>query len=630
MAGQQPLHTLITSVAAPSLILSREDGSIGHPDLTTDGACGLHHADRRVLSLRRLDLVGHALTPLTHHTLADGDRFSALAESAHVTQDPQLRLDVRRTLTPGVLHEEITLTNLGDEDQPFELVLTLGSDLAGLADVRAGVPRERVALEPVASVDQVIWRDEDAAYAITATQTEFDLSEPTLIRLRWTGSLAPHTAMTTHWQLDCVDASGVVQAAPGAGLDVTALADTLSAPVPEAVRPAAHAWLTRSLHDLNGLRMATTDRPEDAFFAAGAPWYLTLFGRDSLWTARMLAPHDLAHAASTLRTLAARQGTKDDPAGAEQPGKICHELRREALDLGEMVLPPLYFGTIDATALWVCLLVDVWRLGLDRATIAELEPNLRAALGWITGPADADGDGFAEYIDATGHGLANQGWKDSADSVRFSDGRQAVGPVALCEVQGYAHEAVTGAADLFDELGDSAYAAELRAWASALAERFRAQFWVDRDGDRFVALALDGAKQPVDAVTSNMGHLLGTGLLTADEEALIARRLVADDMLSGFGLRTMSAREGGYSPLSYHCGSVWPHDTAIAIRGLRRGGFTAEARLMAEQLLAAAAHWHDRLPELWSGEELMTPYPTSCRPQAWSAAAALEAVSALG
>ncbi|MDR0359248.1 MAG: amylo-alpha-1,6-glucosidase, partial [bacterium] len=390
--------------------------------------------------------------------------------------------------------------------------------------------------------------------------------------------------------------------------------------------PRVPSLLIRSLADADALRMAVPQAPRDVFLAAGAPWFLTLFGRDSIWAARLLLPFGWQLAAGTLRALAAFQGHRADTETAEAPGKIPHELRRFGI----------YYGTIDATPLWICLLHDAWRWGMPEAEVAALLPALRAALEWMRDWGDSDGDGLLEYIDDSGHGLANQGWKDSGDSVRFADGKIAAAPVALCEVQGYAHEAALRGADLLSALGagGAGEAARWREWAAGLAAAFRAAFWVADATGSYPALALDAEKRPVDSLTSNIGHLLGTGLLSRAEEALVAGRVVAPDMDSGFGLRTMSARNGGYNPLSYHCGSVWSHDTAIVLRGLFRSGHASAATTLADGLLAAASGFGWRLPELYSGQARAdapwpTPYPAACRPQAWSAAAAGALVQAL-
>ncbi|HEY3436057.1 MAG TPA: amylo-alpha-1,6-glucosidase, partial [Actinotalea sp.] len=368
--------------------------------------------------------------------------------------------------------------------------------------------------------------------------------------------------------------------------------------------------------------------------AAGAPWFFTLFGRDSLWAARMLLPLGTDLAGGTLRTLARRQGTVVDADRAEQPGKILHELRSAAVSLGdEGELPPLYYGTVDATPLWVCLLHDAWRWGMPAAEVEELLPAMERALDWMVDHGDADGDGFLEYLDLTGRGLANQGWKDSGDSVQWRDGRLAEGPIALCEVQGYAHEAARGGADLLEAFGRPG-AERWRAWAAVLAGRFRERFWVQDDDGRYPAIALDAAKHPVDSLTSNIGHLLGTGLLSADEETLVALRLGSSALDSGYGLRTMGTGSAGYWPMSYHGGSVWTHDTAIAVTGLVRSGHPEVAIPLLEGLLSAASDFAYRMPELHSGDARGTvpaavPYPAACRPQAWSAASAVSLLTAV-
>jgi glycogen debranching enzyme len=386
--------------------------------------------------------------------------------------------------------------------------------------------------------------------------------------------------------------------------------------------------VNRSLDDARALQLAAGS---DRYLGAGPPWYLTLFGRDSLISSGMLIPVDPELAAGTLRALAARQGTKVDPESAEQPGKIPHELRAEVADHGGgLVLPAAYYGTHDATQLWITTLHKAWRWGMPADQVRDLLPNLRRALAWMKEYADPDGDGFLEYIDESGHGLANQGWKDSADAVQWPDGTLAVAPIALCEVQGYAYAAAVKGAELLEAHGESGD--EWREWAAALQERFRSAFWVDG----YPAIALDGAKDPVAGRTSNMGHLLGTGLLDADEEQTVADVLAGADLDSGLGLRTLSTAMTRFNPLGYHTGSVWPHDTAMAVQGLYATGHAAVATSYAQGLIRAAESFGYRLPELYGGrgtthESTPTPYLLSCRPQAWAAASAIAViVAALG
>ncbi|MFY9714288.1 MAG: amylo-alpha-1,6-glucosidase, partial [Microbacterium sp.] len=297
---------------------------------------------------------------------------------------------------------------------------------------------------------------------------------------------------------------------------------------------------------------------------------------------------------------------------------------------GNLSLPPLYYGTVDATPLWITLLHEAWQWGMPDDQVEALLPNLEAALGWLRDHADSDGDGFLEYIDVTGHGLANQGWKDSNDSIQWSDGSLAEGPIALCEVQAYAYEAAIGAAELLEHFGRSG--SEWVEYAAAMKARFAEAFWIDDADGGHPAIALDARKRPVDTVTSNIGHLLGTGILTQEQSARVAALLVSDRLNSGFGLRTLSTDADGYWPLSYHGGSVWAHDTAIAITGLQRDGFTSEAALLARGLLAAAESFDFRVPELHSGDPASSfaravPYPAACRPQAWSAAASVSVLA---
>ncbi|WP_404389196.1 glycogen debranching N-terminal domain-containing protein [Humibacillus xanthopallidus] len=389
--------------------------------------------------------------------------------------------------------------------------------------------------------------------------------------------------------------------------------------------------LQRGLDDLRRLILRDPLSPQHAFAAAGSPWYLTLFGRDSLWTARLLLPFGTELAEGTLHTLARRQGTATDPRTGEAPGKIPHELRRHVYrdKTSGMTLPQVYYGTVDATALWVCLLAEAcdWGLPLDRA--ADLSPALQAAVEWLIGAGQPDADGLLKYLDTSGTGLANQGWKDSGDSIRWRDGTVAEAPIALVEAQAYAVEALRGAARLYRSLGIDG-ADRLEAEAAGLESRVRDRFWVDTDAGHHLALAIDGEGRAVDGLGSNMGHVLGTSTLTPDEARSVADTVTSAELLDDFGLRTFGTGNGGFNPIGYHTGSIWTHDTAITAIGLSREGFASEAARVARTLLASAEAFGYRWPELYSGVPIAgapTPYPASCRPQAWSAASAAALVS---
>jgi glycogen debranching enzyme len=289
----------------------------------------------------------------------------------------------------------------------------------------------------------------------------------------------------------------------------------------------------------------------------------------------------------------------------------------------------VYYGTVDATPLWVLLLHDAWRWGLPRDQVTALRSTLDAAVEWLRASVAASDDGLLRYNDPTGRGLSNQGWKDSFDAMRRRDGGVAESPIALLEVQGYAVQAARAAADLLDDhFGEPA--AGLRAWADELAARVRDHFWVgDADGP-YLAMALDRYGAPVDGVASNMGHVLGTGLLTPEEDALVARRLTSPDLLGDFGIGTLGRANPAYNPIGYHTGSVWVHDSTIGVRGLAATGQDTAAGDTVRALLEAAMHVGFRLPELYGAEAVLgvpAPYPASCRPQAWSAASALALVT---
>jgi glycogen debranching enzyme len=471
------------------------------------------------------------------------------------------------------------------------------------------------------------WRDDDTAAELTASGGTVDVDGREL-RVRWTVDLAPGAETTVGWELAATD---------GATPMLGTTAEPLVPPALPGADPRLQRLADRAFSDLNSLRMADRSLPHDVFLAAGAPWFYTLFGRDSLIAARMLLPVDVRLAGGTLRTLAARQGTAVDEQTAEQPGKILHEVRRTDLRIDEgggVHLPPVYYGTVDATPLWICLLHDAWRAGLPEAEVVALLDNLEAALRWLGEHGDADGDGFLEYLDTSGHGLSNQGWKDSGDSIRWHDGAIADGPIALCEVQGYAYEAAVGGAALLDAFGRSG-GDHWRAWAAGMKERFRSAFWCEDETGRYPALALDAHKRRVDGISSNIGHLLGTGILDAEEERVVVDRLTDPTMYSGYGIRTLSTTNGAYWPLRYHAGSVWTHDTALVVAGMLRAGFAEQAARVADGLLEAAVGFDYRLPELFGGHPAdeawpPVPYPASCRPQAWAAASVVPIARALG
>jgi glycogen debranching enzyme len=333
-----------------------------------------------------------------------------------------------------------------------------------------------------------------------------------------------------------------------------------------------------------------------------------------------------------LQTLAQFQGTKVDPETEEQPGRILHEMRFGAASSGALSGAHIYYGTADATPLFVVLLGEVRRWGLGDAVIDRLMPHADRALAWIENYGDKDGDGFVEYERMTPKGLQNQGWKDSWDGVPFADGSQPRAPIALAEVQGYVYAAYNARAHFADEAGDTETAAAYHHKAETLRKRFNEAFWLPDKG--WYALALDADKKPVDALGTNMGHCLWSGIVDDDKAAAVAERLLSPEMFSGWGIRTLATDMGAYNPASYHNGSIWPHDNALIVAGLMRYGFVEEAHRVAFGVLDAAEAFGGRLPELFCGFERdrypePVAYPTSCSPQAWASATPLSLLRSL-
>ncbi|HEY6793497.1 MAG TPA: glycogen debranching N-terminal domain-containing protein [Kineosporiaceae bacterium] len=392
------------------------------------------------------------------------------------------------------------------------------------------------------------------------------------------------------------------------------------------------ATLKQSQEDLGVLRIFDHDHPERVAVAAGAPWFMSLFGRDSLLSAWMALPIDYRLAVGTLQTLSHYQGDAVNPMTEEQPGRIMHEMRTgmsTALALGGK---SVYYGTADATPLFVMLLDEVRRWGAPAEDVIALLPAADRALAWVREYGDADGDGFVEYRRATDRGLVNQGWKDSWDGVNFASGRLADAPIALCEVQGYTYAAYQARARLAQAEGHGELAQEWAERAEKLKSVFNNAFWLPDRG--YFAIALDGDKRPVDALASNIAHCLWTGIVDDDKAESVVRHLMSPEMFSGWGIRTLASSMGAYNPMSYHNGSVWPHDNAIAVAGLVRYGFVSEAQTVAMAILDAAETFGGRLPELFCGFErdrFTAPvgYPTSCAPQAWAAATPMSLLRSL-
>jgi glycogen debranching enzyme len=378
----------------------------------------------------------------------------------------------------------------------------------------------------------------------------------------------------------------------------------------------------QSVADLAALRIRGEERGHPGRLpAAGMPWFMTVFGRDTLITGlqTLLLGPELARGA--LEELAELQATEDDPVIDAEPGKIVHEVRHGK---AARTWYPRYYGTVDATPLYLILVSEVWRWTDDGTFVTSLKEPVLRALDWIDGYGDRDGDGFVEYGKRSEHGLDNQSWKDSGDSQRFADGRMARAPIAPCEVQGYVFDAKRRIAEVAREVWrDRALAGRLDREADELAQRFNDAYWIEERGG-YYALALDAEKQQVDSMCSNMGHLLWSGIVPPERVDLVVDALMSEPLWSGWGIRTMSSEDTAYNPLSYHNGTVWPHDNSIIAAGLASYERWPEAQRVVQRTLEAATHFGHQLPEVFAGlPRAETPfpiaYPTAARPQAWAA-----------
>ena len=536
------------------------------------------------------------------------------------------------------MQDHLVLRNEGSEELAFELALEVGTDFADIISVKEhdfslGDPLHAPPLPAPAlarydpGANQLVLEEHDNGGA----KTQVLLSRPGEIdgsSVRFELVLAPRE----RWELrvDIVPSLSGQEKHPQAverhfGEGRAHVQESLDAwhlrvPRLRTAQDDLRFAFAQSVTDLAALRMRT-DNGIGMLPAAGMPWFMTVFGRDTLITSlqTMLLGPELAIA--SLDALAALQAREDDPSIDAEPGKILHELRRGR---AAETWFGTYYGSVDATPLFLVLLSEVWRWTADAELVLRLREPALAALAWIDDHGDRDGDGFVEYERRTPRGLENQSWKDSGDSQRFHDGAFAQTPIAPAEVQGYVYDAKVRLAELARAVwGDATLAERLEAEAAELRLRFDEQYWVDDRGG-YYALALDAEKQRVDSLCSNIGHLLWSGIVPPERAETIASRLMGDELWSGWGFRTMSTADAAYNPLTYHNGTVWPHDTSLGAWGLSRIGRPRDVERIARTLLEAARFFDWSLPEVFAGfrrDETPFPiaYPTAARPQAWAA-----------
>ncbi|MYZ49330.1 amylo-alpha-1,6-glucosidase [Propylenella binzhouense] len=630
-------------VDRPLRTLKHGDGfavldSFGDIGTVPDTAEGVFYRDTRFLS--RFEFRIEGARPLLLSSAAHEDKSALTVDLTNPDivlpggeKLPRDTIFIERTafLWDGMFHQRFGLRNFGRSARRIRLDFLYGADFRDLFEVR-GTKRKRRGRESAAchapDRAEIRYRGLDGLDRVTVVTIDPAPEQIAADRAMLHVTLAPGERRSVVVAVGC-GSEKVALAPPGAADFFLSYRDTRRA---RRASTADIATVTTS-HDVfdevlcravSDIYTLATRGPLGLYPYAGIPWFSTVFGRDGIITAMLMLWIDPKIAKGVLKVLAATQATEADPKSDAQPGKILHELRQgEMANLGEVPFGR-YYGTVDATPLFLMLAgMYLDRTG-DRETVSALWPNIEAALRWLDQSGDMDGDGFVEYRRETESGLANQGWKDSHDAIFHADGSDATGPIALCEVQGYAYAGRLAAAKIARTLGFAELAGRLAEQAERLRRNFESTFWCEEIGT--YALALDGAKRPCRVRASNAGHLLFTGICDPERAARVARLLMGGGSFSGWGIRTLATGEARFNPMSYHNGSVWPHDNALVALGFARYGLKQEAARVLAGLFDAAAHQElRRLPELFCGFERRphrgpTAYPVACAPQAWASA----------
>jgi glycogen debranching enzyme len=647
--GTQPTSPVFPRVPVvadlPSKVLAVKEGETflytdveGNIDDRRELGLGLYHRDTRYLSHFRMLVAG--LEPVLLSSSADRV-FMAHVDLTNPEvpgQDgpglPQHTLSIRRIRAiSSRLYEQIRIKNYNPFSVTVDFLLSFGADFADVFEVRGLVRESRGTYLPPHVDGPVIvlgyqGRDEllretriELGRSLSGNEVRGDLVNVT-VQVR----LGPHETSQIPLTVTPLD-DGIPEAPKPFNVVVNGLRRSYAdweddGTVISSDNALFNGLLRRGVRDLRALY---TRVEGGGVIAAGVPWYVAVFGRDTLITAHQILTLSPRPAREGLRALAAHQGTEVDEWRDEEPGKILHEIRKgELARAGDLPHTP-YFGSVDSTAWFLIVLAQYFRWTNDLGFVKEMLPAAQAALSWIDDYGDVDGDGFVEYRSGAPTGLHNQGWKDSEDSVTHTDGSLAEPPIALAEVQGYVYAAKTRMADLFAALGDHERAVRLWDQATGLRRRFNQAFWME--DQEYFAMALDGEKRQVQTVTSNPGHGLYCDIVEARHAEALARRLFQPDLFSGWGIRTVSKANVSYNPMSYHNGTVWPHDNALIAAGLKRYGFVEATNRIASAMFDVAGHAdYMRLPELFCGFARRDPsppvgYPAACAPQAWAAGA---------
>ena len=627
-----------------AVLITEPDGQVAWPT-----AMGLYFLDTRMISAWSLYANG-----VEWDLLSSGTPVYSLAR-IYLTNRPMttehgeipgrtLSLVIGRRLNGGV-HEDFDVTNHSSRPVRFNLEIVVRSDFADIFEVKTNaiVRRGRITSE---------WSDEQQCLCNTYGNRDFHRAVtitaqnapiPAVYangRMSFEVALEPGASWHTCVLYELHDGSATT-AAP---VDCAHVAETSAAQLMKEWRAMVtklacsndqfQRLYEQSLDDMAALRLPFhSDTMEEFVPAAGLPWFVALFGRDSLIVSLQNALVYPDFARGSLDVLGQYQATERDDYRDAEPGKILHELRRGELAHFKLIPHTPYYGTADATPLYLVTLHTAWRCTGDMGMVQRLMPIAEGCLRWIDEWGDRDGDGLQEYQTRSSAGYANMAWKDAGDSVMHADGSEVVGPKALCELQGYVFDAWTRMAEIFDALGDTPRAAVLRAKAATLYQRFNELFWNEEEG--FYAYGLDGAKRQIRSVASNPGHLLWSGIVPPDRAAKLVDRLLEPDMWSGWGIRTLSAKHPSYNPYSYQNGSVWPHDNGIIAQGFKRYGYADEANAVAHDVLGAASFFMlNQLPELYSGVQrdgsnFPVQYLGANVPQAWAAGTVFSLVQAM-
>ncbi|MEV6758513.1 glycogen debranching N-terminal domain-containing protein [Streptomyces sp. NPDC051214] len=633
-------------------VLGADGGLTGRRGAAPDG---LFHRDARHLSRWTLTVDGTAplvLVPSAGEVSAQ----CALTPPGTRDEPPAYTVFREQALAEGALTETIQLVNNRPAATTAVLGLTVDADFADQLELRSDKrhyakngARRTATVRP----DGITFTYERDTWVARTTVSA--APAPTAVKPVETVGTDESTAHRLEWHIE-LPAHGTAQLlltatahAPGAPVTAPAgtpsqAADDLAAdradfvgaplPMPPDAPDGLAAACARGLSDLASLRVSAhgPDGESVRVPGAGVPWFLSLYGRDSLLTSLFALPYRPQLAAGTLSALAATQGTEYDAFRNEQPGRIVHEIRHGELAHFHQVPYGRYYGSVDSTPLFLVLLDSYTQATGDHDLALSLEKQARAAVAWMFDDGGLDDRGYLVYSPDP-QGLVNQNWKDSAGAICFLDGTQAEGPIAVAEAQGYAYDALVRTARLARSLwGDAPYADRLDEAATELRARFARDFWMA--GPDFPALALDGEGRHVDSLASDAGHLLWSGILDAAQARRVGQRLLEPDFFTGWAIRTLASGQPGYHPLSYHRGTCWPHDNAVILLGLARCGLTHEARTIAHGLVAASTHQNHRLPEVMAGydrtrHQQPVPYPHSCSPQAWAAATPLAVLTAL-